>query len=103
MINLNEHAKKAQEIAFNCWKKKGVVYHTPAMFKQCAGEVCEAVEAYKEYLHEYIESHRNKLAAELADIITCAHIAAANEDIDMEKALQDCQQKNEARTLEGSK
>ena len=31
MIDLNEHAKKAQEIAFNRWKKEDVEYHTPAM------------------------------------------------------------------------
>ena len=103
MINLNEHAQKAQEIAFNRWKKKGVEYHTPEILKHCAGEVCEAVEAYDQYLYEYIESNRNKLAAELADIITCVLIAAANEDIDIEKALQDCQQKNEVRAMEGSK
>ena len=103
MIDFNEHAQKAQEIAFNCWKKKGVDYHTPAILKHCAGEVCEAVEAYNQYLYEYSQIHRNKLAAELADIITCALIAAANEDIDIEKALQDCQQKNEARAMEGSK
>ena len=65
MIDLNEHAQKAQEIAFNRWKKKGVDYHTPAILKHCAGEVCEAV--------------------------------------DIEKALQECQQKNEARAMEGSK
>lgn len=103
MIDLNEHAQKAQEIAFNRWKKKGVDYHTPAILKHCAGEVCEAVEAYDQYLYEYIESRRNKLATELADIITCALIAAANEDIDIERALQECQQKNEARAMEGSK
>ena len=103
MINLNEHAQKAQEIAFNRWRKEGVEYHTPAILKHCAGEVCEALEAYNQYLNEYIESYRNKLAAELADIITCALIAAANEDIDIEKALQECQQKNEARVMEGSK
>lgn len=102
MIDLNEHAQKAQEIAFNRWKKKGVEYHTPAILKHCAGEVCEAVEAYDQYLYEYIESRRNKLAEELADIITCALIAAANEDIDIERALQECQQKNEARAMEGS-
>ena len=103
MIDLNEHAQKAQEIAFNRWKKEDVDYHTPAILKHCAGEVCEAVEAYNQYLYEYIESNRNKLAAELADIITCALIAAANEDINIEKALQECQQKNEARVMEGSK
>ena len=103
MIDLNEHAQKAQEIAFNRWKKKGVEYHTPAILKHCAGEVCEAVEVYDQYLYEYIQSRRNKLAAELADIITCALIAAANEDIDIERALQECQQKNEARAMEGSK
>ena len=103
MIDLNEHAKKAQEIAFNRWKKKDVDYHTPAILKHCAGEVCEAVEAYSDYLYENSQSHRNKLAAELADIITCALIAAANEDIEIEKALQDCLKKNEARVTEGLK
>ena len=103
MIDLNEYAQKAQEIAFNRWKKKDVDYHTPAILKHCAGEVCEAVEAYNQYLYEYIESNRNELAAELADIINCALIAAANEDIDIEKALQDCQQKNEARAMEWAK
>ena len=103
MIDLNEHAQKAQEIAFNRWRKMYVDYHTPAILKQCAGEVCKAVEAYDQYLYENSLSHRNKLAAELADIITCALIAAANEDINIEKALKECQQKNEARVMEGSK
>ena len=103
MINLNEHAQKVQEIAFNRWEKKGVGYNTPAILKHCAGEVCEAVEAYSDYLFENSKVRRDKLAGELADIITCALIAAANEDIDIEKALQNCQQKNEARAMEGSK
>ena len=33
MIDLNEHAQKAQEIAFNRWRKKHVDYHTPEMQK----------------------------------------------------------------------
>ena len=103
MIDFNEHAQKAQEIAFNRWKKEDVDYHTPAILKHCAGEVCEAVDAYDQYLYKCNESNRKKLSAELADIITCALIAAANEDIDIEKALKDCQQKNEARAMEGSK
>lgn len=103
MINLNEHAQKAQEIAFNRWEKKGVGYNTPSILKHCAGEVCEAVEAYSDYLFENSKVRRDKLAGELADIITCALIAAANEYIDIEKALQDCQQKNEVRAMEGSK
>ena len=103
MIDLNEHAQKAQEIAFNRWRKMHVDYHTPAILKHCAGEVCEAVEAYSDYLYEDSKGHHDKLAAELADIITCALIAAANEDIDMEKALKDCLKKNEARAMEGSK
>lgn len=103
MINLNEYAKKAQEIAFNRWYKKDVEYNTPAILKHCAGEVCEAVEAYGEYLYKNSKSYRDELAGELADIITCALIAAANEEIDIERALQDCQQKNEVRAAEGSK
>ena len=103
MISLNEHAKEAHEIAFNRWYKKDVPYNTPAILKHCAGEVCEAVEAYNDYLYEDSAINRAKLAAELADIITCALIAAINEDIDIEKALQDCQRKNNERAAEGSK
>ena len=103
MIDLNEHAQKAQEIAFNRWKKEDVDYHTPSILKHCAGEVCEAEFVYNQYLHDAAERYRNKLAEELADIITCALIAAANSGIDIEKALKDCQQKNEARAMEGSK
>lgn len=102
-MNLNEHAKKAQEIAFNRWYKNDVEYNTPAIMKHCADEVCEAVEAYNDYLYEDSKGRRDKLAAELADIITCALIAAVNEDIDIEKALQDCQQKNAERAAEGEK
>ena len=101
MINLNEHATEAQTIAINRRLKKGIEYKTPAILKHCAGEVCEAVEAYNEYKFEPYELKKEKLAGELADIITCALIAAANEDIDIEKALQECQQKNEARAMEG--
>ena len=55
------------------------------------------------YLYEDSKSDRNKLVAELADIITGALITAANEDIDIEKSFQECQQKNEARAMEVSK
>ena len=34
MIDLNEHAKKAQEIACNRWDKKDVDYHTPAITRR---------------------------------------------------------------------
>ena len=103
MIDLNEHAQKAQEIAFNRWHKEDVDYHTPAILKHCAGEVCEAEFVYNQYLHDAAERYRNKLAEEFADIITCALIAAANMGIDIEKALQDFQRKNVARAMGGSK
>lgn len=97
MIELNEHAKKAQEIAILRGFKNDIKHDTPAILKHCAGEVVEATEAYNNYLHEDSKTHREELAGELADIITCALIVATNEDIDIEKALQDCQQKNEKR------
>ena len=99
MIDLNEHAQKAQEIAFKRWYKKGVECNTPAILKHCAGEVCEAEFVYSQYLHGAAERYRNKLAEEFADIITCALIAAANVGIDIEKALQDFQRKNVARAM----
>lgn len=97
-MNLNEHAKKAQKIA---WRKTNGEDNIIALLKHCAGEVCEAVEAYKEYLYEPSKIRHEKLAGELADIITCVLIAAANEGINIEKALQAYQQKNEKRAAGG--
>lgn len=104
MINLNKLSVDAQEIALNRWIKNDVPYSTPEILKHCAGEVVEAMEAYndRKYLIDDEASHK-ALAGELADVITCALIAAANEEIDIETALIACQRKNARRATEGTK
>ena len=51
----------------------------------------------------YEAQEKDDYAKELADVIICVLIAAKHDSINIEKALQDCQQKNEARAMEGSK
>lgn len=104
MIDLNDHAKTAQEIALNRWIKNDVPYSTPEILKHCAGEVVEAMEALddRKYLIDN-DASRAALAGELADVITCVLIAAANEKIDIEVALEKCLEKNARRALEGKK
>ena len=67
------------------------------LLKYCAGEVVEAMEAYKDY--NDIESAQDKkgFADELADIICCCLIIAGKENIDIEKAILDCIEKNRKR------
>ena len=87
---------------------------TRSMLKHCATEVVEAVEAYVNYedrLH-FIELSKsglkiddnrktdvmkNKFASELADIIYCCTIIAGRENIDLNKAVADCLEKNRKR------
>lgn len=88
-MDLNKHALKAQEIAINRDYFHDVPADTRSVFKHMAGEVVEAVEAY---------GNKADLAGELADVITCCLIIAVNEGVDIEKALEACQQKNEARS-----
>ena len=103
MIDLNEHATEAQEIARERFYKKNKGYKTMPILKHAAGEVLEACEAYDDYFYNHTIDNREAFADELADIITCVLIAAANEKINIEKALLKCQQKNAQRAAEGSK
>lgn len=95
-MDLNKHALKAQEIAINREYFHGVSADTEEVFKHMAGEVIEAAAAWNTYSN-FNEGFKIDLAGELADVITCCLIIAANEKIDIENALQNCQQKNEAR------
>lgn len=71
------------------------------MLKHTATEVVEATEAYINWCHyeNYDDSKRRKIAfaSELADIICCAAIIAESEDIDLDKAVADCLEKNRKR------
>jgi len=87
MIDLNELAKESQKIA----EKRamhGLESDTMTCLKHCAGEVVEATELVGGY-NWGGNPPVNDLPYELADIIICVLIAAANEKIDIEKAISE--------------
>lgn len=93
MIDLNGMAESVLETAKMREEKGQLKSDTMSIMKHCAGEVCEAVEAYS-----ICYRFRGKIyEEELADIITCALIAAANEGADIEAALLRVQEKNARR------
>ncbi len=67
---------------------------TRSMLKHCATEVVEAMEAYTDLVYD---DSKNAFAAELADIICCCTIIAGRENIDLDKAVADCLEKNRKR------
>lgn len=119
MIELNELSKKALEIA-NKRKENDAKIDTETvkMLKHCATEVVEATEAFVNYkgmkeltndgkdfevfeepdiVEETFNEDKMNFAFELGDIISCALIIGANENIDIEKVLLDCVEKNRKR------
>ncbi len=96
MLDLNELAKQSQEIAKQR-AKHGLGADTVSCLKHCAGEVIESLDAYKEYKNLSSCVHVSSYSSELADIIVCALIAAANDNIDIEKSLKVCVEKNRKR------
>ena len=103
-MNLNELAKASHETA----KKRqengaNISVKTRDMLKHCATEVIEATEAYtKMDCYPQLNKHeqeifKDRFASELADIITCAAIIAHAEEIDLDKAVADCLEKNRKR------
>ena len=94
MIELNGTASIARNIA-EARQKNGanINIDTEHMLKHCATEVVEAMEAYAnryEFGNGYFE-------AELADIVSCVLIIAAQEHINIEQAILDCTEKNRKR------
>lgn len=101
MIDLNEMSRVALKIAKVREKKEQLKSDTFSILKHCAGELCEATNSLARWEVIDDEMHNKKLktdfADELADIITCALIAAAREEIDIEGALLRMQEKNARR------
>ena len=89
---LNDFARECFEIAMKREEKQQIKCDTMSMLKHCAGEVCEAMEAWASKRNVYVE-----FGDELADIITCALIMAARNCIDIEMALKRVKRKNEER------
>lgn len=97
MIDLNEMSRTALKTAKMREEKGQLKSDTMSIMKHCAGEVFEAVEAYSICYRFRGKIYEEEFADELADIITCTLIAAANEGADIEAALLRVQEKNARR------
>ena len=110
MIDLNRLSKISKEIAEKR-SEHGLPIDTVGVLKWLSGEVCEALQAFNDWQvdlrfadvsmgvtdPDWQHDYKKEYAGELADIIVCALIAAANSNIDIEKALTDCVEKNRKR------
>lgn len=116
-MNLNEISHDMRKTARKR-EEHGVKADSKSLFKHMATEVIEAAEAFFFFDNEiprepgdiYLPindlkmEHRQALAGELSDVIACALIIAANENIDIENALKSCLYKNQRRAMrEGDK
>ena len=100
MIDLNELCKVSLGNAEQRQKNGGYIKaDTRSMLKHCATEVVEATEAYTNSMIRYW-SINQQFADELADIICCVLIIAGREEIDIEKAINGCIEKNRKRAEE---
>lgn len=101
MCDLNEMAQNALATARKREKKGQLESDTMSILKHCAGEVCEATDAYARWCEIdneiFNKSCKEAFSDELADIITCVLIVAAQEDIDINAALLRVQEKNARR------
>ena len=125
MIDLQKLCKITLENAAKRQKNGAKIdTDTRKMIKHCATEVVESAEAYTNYFEiknladdinatdidekwesqeepdtceEYYQESKEHFSSELADIICCCLIIAEKEDIDIERAIYDCVEKNERR------
>lgn len=101
MIDLNNLAEQSLKIAEHRKLKTDVLY----CLKHCAGEVLEAVESYTKFVYSSVEE-KDSFPDELADVIMCILTVSAKENIDIEKAIMNCLEKNRRRArkiYEGNK
>lgn len=124
MIDLNDLKRIALENAEKRQKNgANITTDTRKMLKHCATEVVESAEAFSKYseikyladdikatdseekwesqedpdaCEEYYKT-KEHFSGELADIVCCCLIIAGKEDIDIERAIYDCIEKNERR------
>jgi len=104
MIDLNEMKEESLDIAI----RRGQEVDGISCLKHCAGEVAEAIDAYKDFeqVHGKFSgpsSEAYNLRMELADIIMCVLTLCAREHLDIEEALRHCIKKNKARIPEKNK
>lgn len=103
-MNLNAVAKASYETARKRQENgANISVKTRDMLKHCASEVIEAMEAYTimncypQLNKPEQEIFKDLFASELADIICCAAIITHAEEIDLDKAVADCLEKNRKR------
>lgn len=115
MLDLNEISKKSYEIAERRYRngafgsKQNTVQN---LLKHCAGEVVEAMSAFSNWQEDVKFgavsmgvtdpdwtrcTPKDAYISELADIICCVLIIAGKQNIDIEKAILDCTEKNRKR------
>ena len=100
-IKLNECAQNALSTAAKR-ERNGADVKINGILKHCAGEVVEAQEARSYWLLS--DSNADAYAEELADVVICVMIAAANDGVDLEKAINNKMRKNAARAaMQGDK
>lgn len=101
-MNLNKACTEAVKIA----RARQLKENTVQTLKHCAGEIVEATEAYmalqsvvwaETSTQEMITRAGHDFAIELADVIMCILSICGAEYIDIERALDECFQKNKAR------
>ena len=101
MIDLNDFCRQAKEISDKRLKLGQFGNRentTENLLKHCATEVVEAVSAYNNWTYQGgNEGQKEMFETELADVITCIAVIAALENIDLEKAMQKCMEKNRKR------
>ena len=117
---LNILAKQMCDIALVRNTREGIDVDTIGLLKHCAGEVIEATEQAVNFLRmKYVtnngeefnsprtearyKQYKSALASELADVIACALIVAGSEDLDIQRAVTECLNKNKARAERGRK
>lgn len=98
IIDLKDIARQALYVARERERLGQLKSDTFSILKHCAGEVCEATDAYTRLTESdneiFDETLKEHFAEELADIITCALIAAEQEGVDIKEALFHVQAKN---------
>lgn len=112
MLDLNELAKTSRDIAKER-EKHGLGADTVSCLKHASGEICEALQAFNEWQEDlkfgavsmrvtdpdWQKDYKKEYSLELADVVVCVLIAAANSNVDIEMALTECVEKNRKRSL----
>ena len=104
-MKLNEAAENAYKTAIKRERNGGAI-KIKDILKHTAGEVIEAAQAREAWAdNEFlIEAYKEHYAEELADVIICVLIAAYEDGVDIESAVNLKMQKNAQRAaMQGDK